>query len=137
MDSKTMYVAEVAAFLGVEERYVRRLADEKVLKSTRRSNGYRVFDRKDVEKNQQKAIDWLNQRPRLPNLGHRPKGRVTATTSQDLVTGEEACAILEISRNTLLRWEKAGRVQSVKVGRRRMFHRESIKKIAQAEGVKA
>ncbi len=133
-----MYVKEVADFLEVPDQYVRLLADHGVLKSQRRSNGYRVFDRDDVEKNHREAIDWLNKHLDQHGPSRFPKKRAKAVMeAKALITGEEACSILEVSRETLRRWEKAGRVQSVKRGKRRMFHRESIDKIAQAEGVQA
>ena len=50
---------------------------------------------------------------------------MTHMEKDKLLSSEEICKILKISRVTLYRWIKDGKVESIKIGKRHLF-KESV-----------
>ena len=49
-------------------------------------------------------------------------------------TVEEVCAIYRVSRRTVYRWKKAGKLHPVRAGRRLMFERGEVDSLASSDG---
>ena len=53
--------------------------------------------------------------------------------TNDFLVSEEVADIFRISRNTIRRWDKAGKLKPIKIGRRKLYRREEIKQLLEAE----
>lgn len=113
---RKLKVGEVAEVLGVSASTVRRMTESGEIKSERLTNGYRVYDQKAVAK-----VLKRMQTPQATSGDWAPN---------ELITGEEACTVLGISRETLRRWEQAGRIASERRHGRKLFHPETVKLVA-------
>jgi excisionase family DNA binding protein len=60
------------------------------------------------------------------------KGDSAGDAPQDVLTLEEAIAVLGVSRSTMLRWQREGRVPGFKVGRKWRFKRSDLQKFSEA-----
>jgi excisionase family DNA binding protein len=65
---------------------------------------------------------------------HRPTGRPTAAptgrlTAADLMTGREVAALLHAPVSTVEDWARRNILPSVKIGRRRLYIRQSIEAV--------
>ncbi len=54
----------------------------------------------------------------------------TQSTSADLMTREEVCSLLHVTKATLNNWDRAKYLTKVKVGRRVLYHRTDVEELA-------
>lgn len=124
---RKLKVTETAEILGVEAQKLRRMTEAGQIKSQRLANGYRVYDQREVARAVKRRVAELEakygpgaEEIRWPDPNWKP------TPDDNLLTGEQAAGKLGVSRETLRRWEQAGRIAGVRDGGRKLFYPETI-----------
>ena len=88
-------------------------------------------NRRQVRKNPQPVV----RSTRPPNSGAEPStaGAAGADPAAQILTMDQAIALLQTTRPTFYRWLRAGKIKSMKVGRQWRFHREDIERFMKGE----
>lgn len=126
---RKLKVSEAAEILGVQPQKLRRMTEAGEIKSLRLANGYRVYDQREIARAVKRRIAELEARwgPKGESAGIVwPDASWKPTPDDDLLTGEQAAGKLGISRETLRRWEQAGKIAGVRDGGRKLFYPETI-----------
>lgn len=130
---RKLKVAEVAEILGVQPQKLRRMTEAGEIKSLRLANGYRVYDQREVARAVKRRVVALEAkygpRDEFPNINW-PDVNWEPVADDTLLTGEQAAGKLGVSRETLRRWEQAGKVASVRQNGRKLFYPETIAMLA-------
>ncbi len=72
---------------------------------------------------------------RPPSSGAKPStaGVASSDPALEILTMDQAIALLQTTRPTFYRWLRAGKIKSMKVGRQWRFHREDIERFMKGE----
>lgn len=123
-DGKGIDVSEASRILGVPPQTVRRMEARGLLDATRTAGGYRVFDPVQVRQLKRDNPEEL-QRRRANQAEEKDfmKGKVTSAEAQDM---------LRVSRSTLRRWEREGKIvaHSIRRNKHVVYDRDSIEALA-------
>ena len=63
------------------------------------------------------------------------QGTFTKTTDDNLVTAKRASRIVEVTNNTLYRWEKSGYLLPIRIGSKRMYKVSDLEAILNGEKI--
>lgn len=80
-----------------------------------------VLHIENLDTNQLRGILVEVVRTELANLNQNP-----ISEPEDLLTREQICELLNISKVTLWKHEKAGKIQSYGIGARRLYKRQEV-----------
>jgi excisionase family DNA binding protein len=113
-------LSAAASIIGVSAQTLRRMEDRGKISARRTSGGHRRYLTHD-------ALRLQKTRPIEIYRGQAPKG-VTSNALSKLISADDAAKQLGISRPTLRRWEREGKLVAHrnKMGKKVLFDKESI-----------
>lgn len=113
-------LSAAASIIGVSAQTLRRMEDRGKISARRTNGGHRRYLTHD-------ALRLQKTRPIEIYRGQAPKG-MSAKSLEKLITADDAAKQLGISRPTLRRWEREGKLVAHrnKMGKKVLFDKESI-----------